>query len=371
MASPGKIKKVEVRNIVKSFDGVRVVDDVSFTVDDGEFFTLLGPSGCGKTTILRCIAGLEKINQGEILVNSKKVVSTYEGIFVPPERRGMSMVFQSYAIWPHLTVGGNIGYGLEIKKFPPKKIKEKVREILDLVGLQGMEDRYATKLSGGQQQRVALARSLVVEPDVLLLDEPLSNLDAKLRQQMRFELKELQKKIGFTAIYVTHDQIETMVLSDRVVVMDRGKIVQEGQPHDIYRHPANEFVARFIGSFNFITGVIEGKEEGGELYQIYTDSGLKIYCETSHELRKGEKVLVTVRPETLKLYERKPEHEKIKNIFEAVIKKSIFLGNTVQYLLEMGQYVLTAEDVSRTIFKEGKKVFLSIDPGEVEVITKL
>jgi ABC-type Fe3+/spermidine/putrescine transport system ATPase subunit len=313
---------------------------------------------------------LEKISQGEILVSGKKVVSTYEGIFVPPERRGMSMVFQSYAIWPHLTVAENIAYGLEIKNSPKGEITEKVKEVLDLVGLQGMEDRYATKLSGGQQQRVALARSLVVEPDVILLDEPLSNLDARLRQQMRLELKELQKKLGFTAIYVTHDQVETMVMSDRVVVMDKGKIVQEGTPYEIYKHPVNEIVAKFIGSFNFIKGNVIGKERENRLYQILTDRGLKIYCETLEELSEGDEVLLTIRPETISLYKQKPKDEEIINLFEAKIKKSIFLGNMMQYLLEVGEHELEAEDVSRTMFEEGKKVFLSISPREIEVITK-
>jgi ABC-type Fe3+/spermidine/putrescine transport system ATPase subunit len=368
MANSKKFKRLEVRNVVKSFGEVLAVDDISFAVDDGEFFTLLGPSGCGKTTILRCIAGLEKINQGEILVSGKKVASTYEGIFVPPERRRMSMVFQSYAIWPHMTVAENIAYGLEVRKFSKREIKEKVREILGLVGLPGMEERYATKLSGGQQQRVALARSLVIEPDVILLDEPLSNLDAKLRQQMRLEIKEMKQKLGFTAIYVTHDQSEAMVMSDRVVVMDKGKIIQEGKPYDIYGHPANEIVAKFIGSFNFIKGRIVGKNE---LYQIRSDKGLKIYCESSQELSKGDEVLLAIRPETLKLYEQRPKNEKIINLFEARIKRSIFLGNIVQYSLEVGQHEFKAEGVSATIFEEDKKVFLSIPAKDVEVITKL
>jgi len=368
MANSKKFKKLEVRNVVKSFGEVLAVDDISFSVNDGEFFTLLGPSGCGKTTILRCIAGLEKINQGEIIVNDKKVVSTYEGIFIPPERRRMSMVFQSYAIWPHMTVAQNIAYGLEIRKFPKRKIKEKVKGILDLVGLPGMEGRYATKLSGGQQQRVALARSLVIEPDIILLDEPLSNLDAKLRQQMRLELKEMKQKLGFTAIYVTHDQVETMVMSDRVVVMDKGKIIQEGAPYDIYRHPANEVVAKFIGSFNFIKGTVVEKNE---LYQIHSDKGLKIYCESTQKLSKGDKVLLAIRPETLRLYEQRPKNEKIINLFEARIKRSIFLGDIIQYSLEIEQHEFKAEDISVTMFEEGKKVFLSIPAKDVEVITKL
>lgn len=370
MAGSEKFKKVEVRSLVKSFGEILAVDDVSFTVDEGEFFTLLGPSGCGKTTVLRCIAGLDKISQGEIIVSGKKVVSTSEGIFVPPERRGMSMVFQSYAIWPHLTVAENIAYGLEIKKFPKREIKDKVKQVLDLVGLQGLEDRYATKLSGGQQQRVALARSLVVEPEVILLDEPLSNLDAKLRQQMRLELMELQKKLGFTAIYVTHDQIETMVMSDRVVVMDRGKIIQEGTPYGIYKHPRNEVVAKFIGSYNFIKGSVTKKEEKDGPYQIHSDKGLKIYSEISKELDRGDEILLTIRPEAIVLYEQKPKDEKIINLFEARVIKSIFLGNMVLYFLEVGPHELMVEDVSRTVFEEGKKVFLSIPPKEVGVITK-
>src|ERR671919_1872380 len=235
---------------------VRAAQNVTFSVPDGQLFTLLGPSGCGKTTTLRSIAGLERPRQGEIAVSDRVVYSSSRGVFVAPNRRGFGMVFQSYAIWPHMNVFENTAFPLEVgdRKYSRKEIRDKVMRVLTAVQLDHLADREATKLSGGQQQRLALARALVMEPSLLLLDEPLSNLDAKLRERMRFELKRLQRELGLTTIYVTHDQSEALALSHEIAVMHEGKIIQIGKPRDIYEKPQNSFVADFVGSTNFLDG---------------------------------------------------------------------------------------------------------------------
>ena len=246
---------IEIRNLFKRYNKVTAVNRIQLEVQKGELLTLLGPSGCGKTTTLRCIAGLEKPEEGDIIIDGKSMIS--EG-FVQPSKRGIGMMFQNYAVWPHMKVYSNIVYGLKLQKISRQGIKEKAKDVLELVGLQGLEDRYPGQLSGGQQQRVALARALIRNPKVLLLDEPLSNLDAKLREKMRFEIKSLVKRMGITSVYVTHDQAEAMVISDRIVVMEKGNIVQIGSPHEIYEKPASRFVADFIGAMNFIPGEVVG-----------------------------------------------------------------------------------------------------------------
>ena len=239
---------IEIQNLFKRFKNTVAVNRIQLGVEKGEMLTLLGPSGCGKTTTLRCIAGLEKPEEGDIVIDGKPMLS--EG-FVQPSKRGIGMVFQNYAVWPHMKVFNNVAYGLKLQKKSKSEIREKTRDVLELVGLGGLEDRYPSQLSGGQQQRVALARALVRNPKVLLLDEPLSNLDAKLREELRFEIKSLVKRMGITSVYVTHDQAEAMVISDRIAVMDAGNVVQIGTARDIYQTPANKFVADFIGTMNF------------------------------------------------------------------------------------------------------------------------
>ena len=230
--------------------------DFSLSVGRGEFVTLLGPSGCGKTTTLRCVAGLERPDAGEIRIGDEVVASAGRGIYLYPEHRNIGMVFQSYAVWPHMTVFENVAYGLRVRRIAAAEIRERTTRALELVGLDHLAERYATKLSGGQRQRVALARAIVYEPRVVLFDEPLSNLDAKLREQMRIELVRLQQEVGITSIYVTHDQAEALVMSDRVVVMDKGVIQQIDDPQTIYARPANTFVANFIGVANLMEGVV-------------------------------------------------------------------------------------------------------------------
>ena len=236
---------------------VKAAQDVSFDVPEGKLFTLLGPSGCGKTTTLRSIAGLEKPTAGEIEVAGRFVYSSSKGIFVAPNKRNFGMVFQSYAIWPHMNVFQNVAFPLEVRRLPKKEIRDKVMRVLQAVALDELVDRDATKLSGGQQQRLALARALVMEPKLLLLDEPLSNLDAKLRDRMRSELKRLQRDLNLTTVYVTHDQSEALALSHEIAVMNEGRVVQVGTPRQIYEQPTEKFVADFVGSTNFIGGTVE------------------------------------------------------------------------------------------------------------------
>ena len=246
---------VTIRHISKSFDGNPVLREVNETIQDGEFVTLLGPSGCGKTTMLRMIAGFEKPSSGELYIDDRLVCGGKT--FVPPEKRGIGMVFQSYAVWPHMNVFDNVAYPLSIQKLPKPDIRQKVERVLDIVHLGRYADRFPNQLSGGQQQRVALARALVAAPGLLLLDEPLSNLDAKLREGMRFEIKEIQKQLGVTVVYVTHDQTEAMAMSDRIFVINQGVVQQTGSPAEIYNRPVNQFVADFLGKVDFFKGNAE------------------------------------------------------------------------------------------------------------------
>ena len=264
---------IEIQNLFKRFKKVVAINHIRLEVGKGEMLTLLGPSGCGKTTTLRCIAGLEKPDEGDIVIDAKPMLS--QG-FVQPSKRGIGMVFQNYAVWPHMKVYNNIVYGLKLQRLSRQSIKEKAQKVLELVGLDGLEDRYPAQLSGGQQQRVALARALVGNPKVLLLDEPLSNLDAKLREELRFEIKSLVRRMGITSVYVTHDQAEAMVISDRIAVMESGNVVQIGTANEIYENPANKFVADFIGTMNFMPGqVVEVLPDSAGVY-LRTDFTEKI-----------------------------------------------------------------------------------------------
>ena len=250
--------EVRIEHVFKRFGAVTAVNDFDLVVKDGEFVSILGPSGCGKTTTLRMIAGFERATEGEIYIGDHCVSSSVKGSFAPPEKRDIGMVFQSYAVWPHMTVAENVGYPLKIQKVDKKEREERVQKMLELFHLGEYSKRYPHQLSGGQQQRVALARALVAQPGLLLLDEPLSNLDAKLRESMRFEILAIQKELGITVVYVTHDQGEAMAMSDRVVVMSAGVVQQIGAPHEIYTKPANKMVADFIGLVNFIDGEVKG-----------------------------------------------------------------------------------------------------------------
>jgi len=358
---------IEVKSLVKIFTdgsnaGVRAVSQVSFTVEEGRFYTLLGPSGCGKTTTLRCIAGLERADEGEIRVAGKKVYSASDATFVPAYRRPIGMVFQSYAIWPHLTVFENVAFPLRVGKqrFSGDEVRKKVRGALEQVELGGLEERMATQLSGGQQQRLALARALVREPQVLLLDEPLSNLDAKLRERMRVELRELQRRLRITTLYVTHDQIEALSMSNMVAVMSAGVIVQEGSPRDIYLQPKSKFVANFIGSTNQLNGKVA--QVGGDgTAVVKTDEG-EICCAMLNDITAGASVVVVVRPESVVLYRQKPAQGA--NIIEGKIGAAMFLGEYLDCTVELGQNILQTHQPHSLQVRRGDAVWVELPAGD-------
>jgi iron(III) transport system ATP-binding protein len=358
---------IEVKSLIKIYAdgknaGVRAVNDVSFTVEEGRFYTLLGPSGCGKTTTLRCIAGLERPNGGEIVVAGRKVYSGADGSFVPAYRRAIGMVFQSYAIWPHLTVFENVAFPLRVGKqrFSADVTRKKVIGALEQVELGGYEDRMATQLSGGQQQRLALARALVREPQVLLLDEPLSNLDAKLRERMRIELRELQRRLRITTLYVTHDQIEALSMSNTISVMNAGVIVQEGAPRDVYLQPKSQFVANFIGSTNQLNGQI-AKLTGEGTGIVLTDAG-EISCGVIGGLGDGSPVVVVVRPESLVLHRKKPTDDE--NVIEGKIGAAMFLGEYVECTVEIGQSVMQTHQPHTLEVRRGDTVWVELPRGD-------
>jgi len=313
------LDKIILSNISKSYSGTPAVRDLTINIREGEFLTLLGPSGCGKTTTLRMIAGLEDADTGEIIVGDKTFFSIKKGLYVPPEKRELGFIFQSYALWPHMTVKKNISLGLEEKKINREKIEDSVNSALKKVQLEGYGERYPSELSGGQQQRVAVARMIAAQPQIFLMDEPLSNLDAMLRIGMRSELKHLHHELGATTVYVTHDQNEALTLSDRIVVMDSGLLRQIGTPEEIYKKSADLFVAKFVGSpqINIFEGVIENDE--GQQFFICGPLRKKISVPSEYE---GRKITVTVRPEEIKI-----EREKKRDWIEGVIYSVLPAGS--------------------------------------------
>ena len=358
---------VSLTNVYKAFKGFKgeeilAVDDVSFRIEPGAFVTLLGPSGCGKTTSLRMIAGFENPTKGKIKIDEEDVT------FIPPWKRDTAMVFQSYGLFPHMNVGDNVGYGLKMRKVTTSERHKKVSAILDLVGLSGFEERPPSSLSGGQQQRVALARALVVEPSVLLFDEPLSNLDVLLREQMRVEIRRIQQKTGITAIYVTHDRTEAMTLSDTVIVMNKGKIVQTGTPFDIYEEPNSIFVADFMGKMAYFPVKIlawEGKDAIVELY----DKKLSVRVAKNVTPDDSQRYILACRPESMKMQENG------KGVVPGVITTNVYLGNAIESYIktEFGEVMVKSElpkeglrpegsPVSLSI-REDKAVLLPLDPG--------
>jgi len=321
---------VDLRGITKRFGETLAVDDVSLTVEEGEFLALLGPSGCGKTTSLRVLAGFERPDRGRVLFGGEDVTD------VPAYRRGIGMVFQHYALFPHMTVRDNIAFGLRRRRVPREEIPERVRWALDLVRLRGYEARYPRQLSGGQQQRVALARAVVTRPRVLLLDEPLSNLDAKLREGMRVELRQIQREVGITTIFVTHDQEEALTLSDRVAVMNGGRIVQTGAPREIYQRPRDAFVARFIGRSNALRGRIEHAEPGSAV--LRTGSGLVIGGRTDGRLEPGAEATAIVRHEHVKVAGEPPPDA---NVFDGRVELISYHGASIMFICAVGEEQLT------------------------------
>src|SRR5689334_17897339 len=339
---------------------IRAAHDVSFDVPQGKLFTLLGPSGCGKTTTLRSIAGLERPQAGEITVADEVIYSAARRIFVPPNQRGLGMVFQSYAIWPHMTVYENAAFPLRVqrRRFSRREIDERVTRVLATVDLAEMAQREATKLSGGQQQRLALARALVMEPRLLLLDEPLSNLDAKLRERMRFELKRLQRELGITTVYVTHDQSEALALSHQIAVMNRGRIEQIGAPREIYERPVNQFVADFIGTTNFLDATVSGTDGAPGFYRVRCELGeLKAFA---HEtLKVAEKVVLSVRPEDIHLSESRPQDGG--NVLEGTVDTKVFLGESVDFRVKVKERVLQSRAHPSLGTRVGHRIYLTLD----------
>jgi len=342
---------------------VRAIDGVSFTVPAGKLFTLLGPSGCGKTTTLRCIAGLETPAGGEITIGNKVMFAEKSGVLVPPNKRNIGMVFQSYAIWPHMTVLQNVYYPLKSKGFARGEARDRARQALETVGLFDLADRPAPKLSGGQQQRVALARALAGDPEVLLLDEPLSNLDAKLREEMRAGIRALQKRIKITSLYVTHDQVEALTISDQIAVMNAGKIVEIGSPRDIYLHPHTRFAANFIGMTNIIPGQTQGASE--ELCVVQTSLG-EIHCRVEDRRPRGDKVLVLVRPESVRLSSQAPVAGK--NVWPGQVKEKTFMGDFIDCEIACNGLSLRAKIDPYSDLRETDKVYVSVEPSRCAVI---
>ena len=334
---------------------VTAVDRVSLNIEKGEFVTLLGPSGCGKTTTLRLIAGFELPTSGRLLLEGQDITNQ------PPNKRDMALVFQSYALFPHMNVFDNVAYGLQLRKLARDQIQQRVNATLEMIGLGQLGKRRPNQLSGGQQQRVALARALVMEPRILLFDEPLSNLDAKMRVQMRSEIHRLQRRLNITTIYVTHDQVEAMALSDRIVVMNAGRIEQIGTPEDIYRCPQTHFVADFIGRANFVSANVVGREDSALTVSIL---GSAIRVQTSVPASVGGSVTVLLRPEAIKL-------RKDAALPQAIVEQTMYLGSEIEYVVQVdGQRLTVAENDPRVsqIFAEGETVGVGFIAEAVHVL---
>jgi len=346
------VASVELRDLTKRYGDVAVVDNISLTIDHGHLVCLLGPSGCGKTTTLRLIAGFVEPSAGEIRVGDKLVSSPVQTL--PPERRNMSMIFQSYALWPHMTVEENIVYGLKLRKLERAVIGKKLDAILSTTKLAPLAQRYPGELSGGQQQRVALARALIVEPETLLLDEPLSNLDANLREEMRFEVRRLHDAYRYTTVYVTHDQSEAMTTADLIAVMNAGKIEQAGTPEDIYDRPRSEFVARFIGASNVIKGI--GRDAAHVEF-----AGVALRC-VGEPVKTGAATAVSVRPHDIAISAARPAQAE--NVVPATVTRQVFLGDSRDYMVEVaGGTQMRAVTAAGDNIPQGSAVWLHL-PAE-------
>jgi iron(III) transport system ATP-binding protein len=360
MESKNAAPYVEIKDLIKIFGADRAVDGVSFSIPKGTFLTLLGPSGCGKTTTLMSIAGLHSIDGGTIRVGDALYTSPAEGIFMPPEQRDIGMVFQSYAIWPHMTVAQNVAYPLEIRKIARDEIDARVADVLKLVGMADMAGKLATQLSGGQQQRAALARAIVSKPRLLLFDEPLSNLDLKLREQMRVELKRIQSEVGITSIYVTHDQAEALVMSDEIIVMSKGHVEQRGAPRDIYARPVNAYVSNFIGTVNLLKGRVTAVTAPGrgEAEVVRDGRTIQIPCQLAPGMTAGAEAVISVRPENIQATRQNGGGP----CLEGEVIQAIFLGNCVDCRVRWGKFEWKVMAHPRTGLKAGEKVYLRLDP---------
>jgi iron(III) transport system ATP-binding protein len=357
------MSSVTLDHITKRFGTALGVEDVNIQIQSGEFFTFLGPSGCGKTTTLRMIAGFYFPSEGRIHFGERDVT------FLPPNKRNTGMVFQNYALFPHMTVFENIAFGLQVRKLPKSEIKERVERIQRLVHLEGYGERRIDQLSGGQQQRVALARALVIEPQILLLDEPLSNLDAKLREETRYEIKRLQVELGITTIYVTHDQAEAMAMSDRVMVMQAGHVQQVGTPHEIYHRPVNRFVASFIGETNLLEGTVT-RIEGGEV-EVRLTPALSVIALASNaspacQLRVGEQIALSIRPELVREWAGEETH----NLLRGRILLAEFTGACVNYIIQAQDIQLRSMlvNLGSPVKRRGDEITLSLPKESIYLV---
>jgi len=359
--------EIRIKGLNKNYysEGKRIaaLDNVDLVIPANRIFTLLGPSGCGKTTLLRCIVGLEAPDTGEIAIGDETVFSADKGINVPPDERKLGMVFQTYAIWPHMNVFDNVAYPLQTRKEPQEEIRRKVERTLRFVQLEGFERRPATKLSGGQQQRVALARALVAEPKVILFDEPLSNLDAKLREETRKELRSFLTELGITAVYVTHDRIEALSLSDTVAVMRSGRIVEVGTPREIYFATDRRFVADFIGRANFIEGRVAAD---GDLFTMIDTAIGPIACEKKAAASPGKEATVCIRPEFIRVL--KGDSKGGENIFRGKVESLVFVGDAYEGEIRVGETLLIFRIEPTTAVREGEEIALHFDPRHCSIL---
>ena len=355
---------VQIEALEKYFgedkERVHVLKGVSLNVPEGSLYTFLGPSGCGKTTTLRCVAGLERPDGGRISIAGHTVYASGERVYVPTNKRPIGMVFQSYAIWPHMTVAENVAYPLTIQRKSRDVIRRKVSDVLKIVGLDGLEDRPAPKLSGGQQQRVAFARALVNEPKVMLLDEPLSNLDAKLRVQMRSEIKALQRRTNITTIFVTHDQAEALAISDQIAVMHGGVLIEVGSPRQLYTRPKRRFTATFLGLTNLIEGKVLEADGDGKPGRMETSKGILRFI-PSTTLKKDQAAVISIRPENIPLYKERPAQTE--NVLEGKVTEAVFMGDSYQCKVAVGDDLLAVHTHPFNAVNPGDRVYLQLDPA--------
>ena len=363
---------LRIENLYKTFDRVVAVNGINLEIAEGEFFTLLGSSGCGKTTTLRMVGGLEKPDGGAIYLGKRCLADPLQKVFIKPEKRDMGMVFQSYALWPHMTVFENVAYPLKLRRVSRAEIRAKVNEVLHLVGLAGLEDRPAPALSGGQQQRVALARALVFSPKVLLLDEPLSNLDAQLREEMRRELKALQQRVRVTVIFVTHDQIEALSLSDRIAIMKFGVLEQVGTPEEVYYHPATPFVRDFLGKTFLLSGKVSGLSERFVNVEVPGIATAPLVLDRHNVASTangfpevGQGVMVAIRPEQVNLSAERREGQA--NRVEAVLQSVLFLGDRYEYTVTLGTESRVLTSPAAYNLRPGSGVFLDLKPESISI----
>ena len=358
------MSRIELKHIDKFYGSNHVLRDINLTIEDGDFMTLLGPSGCGKTTTLRVVSGLEKPQNGIMTIDGVEMINADDAYYAEPSKRGLNLVFQSYALWPHMTVYDNIAFGLKIQKMDKAEIERRVMDSLKMMRIDMYKDRYPTELSGGQQQRVALARAVVIEPSVLLFDEPLSNLDAKLRESMRDELRALQKRLGITSLYVTHDQSEAMAISDRVVIMKDGNIMQQGTPTEIYEQPNSRFVANFIGKANFIDGVFRGRDGEAALVEMHGKTFSIPAPGKMEDVVEGGGCCLAVRPESILL-------SATEGHLPGTISRATYYGTKVEYEVMLGEQPIIVEVYNPQLserFTEGQEVRMTLIDRCVRVL---